>query len=67
MPSSNCRTLTLGWLWPIALAMLTSGSGGSALSSNTLTSSLNGAQEIPPNVSAATASGTATVSVGGGY
>jgi len=61
MQPGNRRTVTPGWLWPIALAMLTACSGGGALSSNTLTASLNGAQEIPPNASAATANGMATV------
>lgn len=61
MQSGNRRTVTLGWLWSIALAILTACSGGSVMSSNTLTASLNGAQEIPPNASAATASGMATV------
>lgn len=63
MQPGNRRTVTPGWLWPVALALLTSCSGSGALPSNTLTASLNGMQEMPPNASAAAANGIATVDV----
>lgn len=61
MQFKNLKTVYLGWLGFMALALLMSCSGGSAMSISTLVASLNGAQEMPPNASTATASGNATV------
>lgn len=61
MQFRNLKTVPLSWLGFMALALLVSCSAGSAMSFSTLAASLNGAQEMPPNGSTATASGMATV------
>lgn len=55
--------LTLGWLWPLAFALLAScgGGGSSATSTRIFAATLAGTQEVPPNASGATGSGTVTV------
>jgi hypothetical protein len=66
MKSNNVKLMLMRWLWPIALALLAScggggGGGGGSTPLSTFVASLDGAQETPPNGSAATGSGTATI------
>ncbi len=75
MQSMRSKQLSMGWLWPLALVLLTScgggggyggmagasGVGNSTGSVRIFTATLTGAQEVPPNASTATGTGTVVV------
>lgn len=66
MQSNRVKLMQMRWLWPVAIVLFAAcggggDDGGSTKSMGIFVATLNGAQETPPNASAASGSGTAAV------